>query len=233
MIDTPFLILAGGLATRLYPITQNIPKSLIYIDNRPFIFHQLDLLAEQDVQSVILCVGHLGHEIVTTVGHRYKNINIQYSFDGDKRLGTGGAIKKAISERLIYDSFCVLYGDSYLPTNYGNVIEFHRKSMKSATMTVFKNTDQYDKSNILFENETIVKYDKFTPDSNMKYIDYGFGVYEPSAFSKNICGEEFDLAKTLIRLVADKQLAGFEVFERFYEIGSMQGIQDTSIQIKS
>lgn len=233
MIDIPFLILAGGLATRLYPITQNIPKSLIYIDGRPFIFHQLDLLDSQGIQSVVLCVGHLGNEIFSAVGRHYKNISIQYSWDGEKKLGTGGAVKRAITERLIRNSFGVLYGDSYLPIDYSKVVDFHKSSGKTATMTVFENKNLYDRSNVIYENEQVIKYDKKIQDEKMKHIDYGFAIYEPAAFSENQCGQEFDLSETIIRLVEKNQLAGFEVFERFYEIGSIQGIHETLLQVKS
>lgn len=93
---TTVLILCGGLATRLQPITKTIPKSLVSINNKPMLQYQLDMLYEQGIRHVVLCVGYLGEMIQESFGDKYKDIIIEYSFDGPKQLGTGGAIRKSI-----------------------------------------------------------------------------------------------------------------------------------------
>ena len=102
----PVAILAGGLATRLRPMTDRVPKSLLRIAGRPFIFHQLELLKNQGVDRVVLCVGHLGDQVKAAVGDgRALGLAINYSFDGGELLGTGGALKRALP--LLGDRFFV------------------------------------------------------------------------------------------------------------------------------
>jgi len=122
-------IIAGGLATRLRPITENIPKSLIEFSGKPFIFYQLEYLYKQGIKKVVLCIGHLGKIIQEKVGDgRYFNLDIKYSFDGDFPLGTGGSIKKALP--MLDKNFFVLYGDSFLPINFNSVKEFYLQKKK-------------------------------------------------------------------------------------------------------
>jgi MurNAc alpha-1-phosphate uridylyltransferase len=145
----PVVILAGGLATRMKPITEKIPKSLIEVNGKPFILHQLDYLKSQGIQNIVLCIGHLGHMIKSLIGDgKALGLNIQYSLDGDKLLGTGGAIKKALP--LLSKDFFVLYGDSFLPIDYKNVEDAYVSSKKNALITVIKNNNQWDKSNVEF-----------------------------------------------------------------------------------
>ena len=146
--ETTVLILCGGLATRLQPITKTIPKSLVLVNDKPMLQHQLDMLQKQGIKHVVLCVGHLGEMIQDSFGDRYKDILIEYSFDGAKQLGTGGAIKKSLSK--LSDTFFVLYGDSYLPVDYKPILEHFNKIKKQGLMTVFKNENLYDVSNVVF-----------------------------------------------------------------------------------
>src|SRR5215216_612376 len=94
---TPVAILAGGLATRLRPITEKIPKSLVPVAGRPFLAHQLDLLRSRGIRRAVLCVGHLGEMIQRDFGDGSAHgVALGYSFDGPKLLGTGGAIQQAL-----------------------------------------------------------------------------------------------------------------------------------------
>lgn len=229
MINIPFVILAGGLATRLHPITVTIPKALIEVVGNPFIYHQLDLLNENGITDVILCIGHLGNLIEEKLGNKYKNITIKYSYDGPKLLGTGGAIKKAIKD--IESSFGVLYGDSYLPINYKNIIEHFTNCKKQGLMTVFKNENKFDVSNITFLNGNIVEYNKKQINDQMKYIDYGFSILSKTSFNET--EEIFDLSEIIIRLININQLAGYEVYERFYEIGSFTGLKELESKLQT
>jgi MurNAc alpha-1-phosphate uridylyltransferase len=212
------VILAGGLATRLHPLTKNIPKALVPVNGEPFILKQLRYLSEQGVRRVVLCVAHLGEMIQEVVAERHFLIDVTYSFDGPTRLGTGGAVRKA-SESLSGEFF-VLYGDSYLPINFNDVETAYRKSGKGALMTILKNSDRWDKSNVLWEDGRIVEYNKRTPTRGMKHIDYGLGIISKDVISRYPSDKPFDLADIYNELSLDEGLAGFEVFERFYEIGS-------------
>jgi NDP-sugar pyrophosphorylase family protein len=227
----PIIILSGGLATRLYPKTQTIPKSLLDICGRPFIAHQLDLLKSKGVVDIIICAGFLGDMIKSFLDENDFGLNISYSFDTDKLLGTGGAIKKALSKFNI-DSFFVLYGDSYLDVDYLDIENVFKESKKSALMSVYKNDGQFDKSNVVFREGNIIKYSKIEKDENMHYIDYGLGIFNRRIFETEN-REAFDLAQIYQNQIANNDIAAYEIFKRFYEIGSFKGIEDFTKFIES
>jgi NDP-sugar pyrophosphorylase family protein len=223
----PAVILAGGRATRLGALTQSMPKALIEINGEPFILHQLRLLAEKGIRQVVLCVGYLGEQIVQRVGNgRDLGLAIEYYFDGPRLLGTAGAIKQALS-KIKDPAFFVLYGDSYLECDYAPVQAAFKDSGKLALMTVFRNDGRWDASNVEFAGGQILAYDKKRPTERMNHIDYGLGIFHKSAFSKVPAGEPFDLAALYQEMLRTEQLAAFEVSQRFYEIGSSAGLEET------
>src|SRR5277367_1413517 len=156
--NIPVAILAGGLATRLRPITEKIPKSLVPVAGEPFLSHQLKLLHARGIRRAVLCIGYLGEMIQHDFGSEAFGVKLDYSFDGEKLLGTGGAIKRALP--LLGEEFFVLYGDSYLPIKYAPVAEFFQRSGKLGLMTVYRNEGKYDTSNVVFRDGEIVVYDK-------------------------------------------------------------------------
>jgi len=225
MEQLPVVILAGGLASRLRPITEKIPKALVEVAGRPFLAHQLALLRSNQVTEVMLCVGYLGEMIQETFGDGSEHgIRIRYSYDGPELLGTGGAIRKALP--LLPESFFVLYGDSYLPIDYQAVAQAYTNSSQRALMTVFANQDAWDKSNVWFEYGEIKLYSKKRRLPEMRYIDYGLSVCSRSLFEGTSAEQAFDLAALFEVLSEKRQLAGFEVHNRFYEIGSHQGLRE-------
>lgn len=222
----PVAILAGGLATRLRPITEEVPKALIEVAGKPFIFHQLEYLRIQGIESVVMCVGFLGQMIQEVVGNGSKwGMRVSYSPDGPDLLGTGGALRQALP--LLEEHFFVLYGDSYLPINFSSVQKVYQSSRKKGLMTVLRNQNQWDKSNVEFNDGYIIEYNKSEIRPEMHYIDYGLGVLQRSAIEKYPPKTRFDLSKVYNELSLASELAGYEVFERFYEVGSHQGIADT------
>jgi NDP-sugar pyrophosphorylase family protein len=221
----PVAILAGGLATRLRPITEKIPKSLVPVAGKPFLAHQLESLRSRGIRRAVLCVGYLGEMIQRDFGDGNKHgIKLDYSFDGAKLLGTGGAIKRALP--LLGDEFFVLYGDSYLPVEYAPIAEFFRRSGKPGLMTVYRNEGKYDTSNVVFADGEIKVYDKKVKLPEMRHIDYGLSLFKSSVFDAYAADQVFDLAEVMGKLVREKQLAGYEVRERFYEMGSPAGLAE-------
>ena len=222
----PVAILAGGLATRLRPITENIPKALIEIAGEPFICHQLRYLKQQGIDSIVLCIGYLGEMIEAIVGDGSQfGVQINYSLDGPKLLGTGGAIKAALP--LLGKDFFIFYGDSYLPIDFKAVEKSYLLSKNLGLMTVLKNENQWDRSNVIFRNGALIEYNKEVIKPNMSYIDYGLGILNADVFSKYLEGDVLDLSVIYNQLSLKGELFGYEVFERFYEIGSHQGIIET------
>ena len=225
-MSLPVAILAGGLATRLRPITNNIPKSLVNVAGKPFVVRQLDYLRQQGITRVVLCLGYLGEQVEAIVGDGSDfGLEVRYSWDGPRLLGTGGALRQAMP--LLGEQFFVFYGDSYLPINFRAVERDFLASGKPALMTVLKNHDQWDKSNVLFRDGIITEYNKRTPGPEMAHIDFGLGILSASVLENEPAHEPFDLADIYYRLSVRGLLAGHEVFGRFYEIGSQQGLNDT------
>lgn len=222
----PVAILAGGLATRLLPITETIPKALVDVAGRPFVVRQMDLLRSQGVRRVVLCVAHLGEQVRSQVGDGTRfGMEIAYSFDGPRLLGTGGALRRALP--LLGERFFVFYGDSYLPVDFGAVERAFAASGKPALMTVLKNEGRWDRSNVEFRDGALVRYDKRHPRDEMAYIDYGLSALSAGVLERDETEERFDLADLYRSLSERGLLAGYEVFERFYEIGSHAGLRDT------
>jgi N-acetyl-alpha-D-muramate 1-phosphate uridylyltransferase len=224
-------ILAGGLATRLRPITETIPKALIDVAGKPFIIRQLEYLRSQEISRVVLCIGHLGEMIEAEIGNgKSLGLEVVYSADGDILLGTGGALKKALPT--LGDDFFVLYGDSFLPIDFLEVQNTYISQKKPALMTVLKNANQWDKSNVEFRDGVLKEYNKHAPNSAMHYIDYGLGVVNSKALHAYSINQSFDLADFYGVLSQKGQLAGCEMYERFYEIGSHSGLKETEEYFK-
>lgn len=221
------VILAGGQATRLHPLTEKIPKSLVEVNGEPFAIHQLRLLRSKGITKVVLCVGHLGVLIQRAIGSGAAlGVQVDYSFDGPLLLGTAGAIKNALPK--LGESFFVMYGDSYLPCDYAAIERSFESSGKLALMTVFRNEGKWDSSNVEFEGEEIRTYSKTNRTPAMRYIDYGLGVFRAAAFNYVPGGKSYDLAELFADLLQHHQLAAYEVKERFYEIGSPAGLRETA-----
>ena len=223
MANWPVAILAGGLATRLRPATNNIPKALLSVAGEPFLVHQLRLLRSEGFRKIVLCVGYLGDLIEATIGDGKRlGLQIEYSFDGPTLLGTGGALKRAISR--LGEHFLVIYGDSYMPVDYFAIIETFVRSGEPALMTVFKNEGRWDASNVWLEAGKIRRYDKRLRMAEMRHIDYGIAVLNADVFTSFPDNQPFDLADVYSRLVSQNQMFAYEAKQRFYEIGSREGL---------
>jgi NDP-sugar pyrophosphorylase family protein len=227
----PIAILAGGLATRLGGITKNTPKSMIVINGKPFIHWQLELLAKHKITEVVLCVAHFSEQIVDFVGDGSRwGVNVKYSEDGHSKLGTGGALLKALP--LLNENFGVLYGDSFLLADYKEISNAFIKFNTRCLMTVFKNSGLNEKSNIHFFDKKIVSYDKNDSNMDMQYIDFGLLYFNKSAFLEKDFGPSFDISLLLRYMISLGHVDGLEVYNRYYQIGSLLGIKELSEFLK-
>jgi len=219
------VILAGGLGTRLEPIIGKIPKAMISVHGKPFLEHQLRLLKRHGISNIVLCIGHLGEKINKHFGDGKKfGVKIKYSEETEGLLGTAGAIKKA--RDLLDDVFFVTYGDAYLILDYQNVMRYFKKTNKLGLMAVYKNFDMYDKSNVVVEKGLVKIYSKKRKAPNMVYIDFGVSVLRKKALGLIPEGKVADLEELYQELIRRKELLAFETGQRFYEIGSPEGLKE-------
>jgi NDP-sugar pyrophosphorylase family protein len=225
-------ILAGGLGTRLGALTAKVPKALLSVAGKPFIAYQLEYLRKQRFDRAVLCIGHYGEQIKEYVGDGARfGLEVLYAEDGDRLLGTGGALRQALP--LLGTHFFVLYGDSYLPIDFLSVEACFLTTKQPALMTVLKNDGLWDQSNVVFAEGRLLQYDKWCANAQMRHIDYGLSIFSAEVFADLEPGSRYDLADLFHDLAMRGQLRGYEVFQRFYEIGSFAGLQDTIDYIHS
>jgi NDP-sugar pyrophosphorylase family protein len=225
-VTLPVAILAGGLATRLRPVTERIPKALVEVAGRPFLAWQLELLRGSGVRKVVLCLGHLGEQVEALVGDGSRfGLEVACVHDGPTLLGTGGALRRALAA--LGRRFLVLYGDSWLECDYAAVAAAFEASAKLGLMTVYRNDGRFDASNVLFRDGRILRYDKARRTPDMAHIDWGLGALDAEAFAPYPPDAPLDLATVYADLLARGQLAALEVQQRFWEIGSPQGLEET------
>ena len=227
----PLALLAGGLATRLRPLTEQVPKAMLEVAGEPFIAHQLRLMRRERISRVVICAGYLAEQIEAYVGDGGRfGLSVSYRIDGPRLLGTGGALRAALDR--LGDEFLVMYGDSWLDTPYAPVVEAFRASGQPALMTVFRNEGQWDTSNVWFENGRVRLYDKRERLPQMHHIDWGLGMIRAEALAARPANEPFDLAEIYSDLSRAGRLAGYEVTTRFYEIGSAEGLRETDALLR-
>ncbi|MFC1928308.1 nucleotidyltransferase family protein [Chloroflexota bacterium] len=224
-------ILTGGLATRLGDLAKDRPKSMVKVQERPFLQYQLELLKGGGITNVVLCIGYLGEQIKSEFGDGKKlGINIEYSFE-DKPLGTAGALKKA--RELLNDTFFTMYGDSYVFLDFNQIMCYFKSKNKLAIMTVYKNYDRYDRSNTAIKDNLVVKYSKKDRTRDMVHIDYGVSILRKETLEIIPEDQFYSLEELFPSLIERRELLGYEVNDRFYEIGSPQGLKEFDNYIKN
>jgi NDP-sugar pyrophosphorylase family protein len=219
------VILAGGLGTRMRPYTDTCPKTLLPVNGRPFAYHQLEWLAAQGITEVVYSIAHQGELIRRYWESELSPVeSIRFVDEGPELRGTGGALRLAREQGVLEESFFVIYGDSFLPVSFGPIWDAFHVSGLPALMTVLRNEGRWDRSNAIYENGRVRLYDK-SATSEMQFIDYGLSALRRELLD-GITAEVFDLASLFHELSLRDQLAGFEVSERFYEVGSLAGLND-------
>lgn len=225
-------VLAGGLATRLRPITETIPKALVDVAGRPFAEHQVEWLRAQGVSRIAFLVGYRGEMVREALGDGSRwGVAIDYVFDGPRLLGTGGALKRA--HDVLGEAYTVMYGDSYLDCDLAAIERTYYSSGLPALMTVLRNENRWDASNVLYDAGRIVRYDKKARTPDMQHIDYGLGIVSAAALEPYPADRPFDLSAVYEDLAKEGRLAAYEVSSRFYEIGSPEGLEETRAYLES
>jgi NDP-sugar pyrophosphorylase family protein len=217
------VILAGGLGTRMRPLTETCPKTLLPAGGRPFAWHQLHWLAAQGITEVVYSIGHQGDMIRRYWAQEPLPVpSIRYVDEGERLLGTAGALRLARDQGVLEESFFVIYGDSFLPVEFAPIWRAFQASGQPALMTVLRNEGRWDRSNVIYQPGQVMLYDKAAAPG-MQYIDYGLSCFRRDLFDDLA---QSDLALLFHHLSRQGRLAGFQVHERFYEIGSPAGLRD-------
>jgi NDP-sugar pyrophosphorylase family protein len=212
-------ILCGGLATRMRPLSERLPKSLFPVAGRPFLDWQLEGMARRGVTDVVLCTGHMGDAIFAHVGDGSRfGLRIACSDEGEHKLGTGGALALAASRGLLQARFVAQYGDSYLRLDYPALAA----ARGEAVMSVYHNEGRHDPSNCVVAGGRVVVYEKGTRRADAVWIDYGATALDLVL----VLAPPRDLAELYARLSAEGRLASYEVSERFNEVGSPAGLAE-------
>ncbi len=225
------VVLAGGLGTRMRPFTETLAKSMLPAAGKPFVHYQLNWLAAEGVTDVVYSIGYRGGTIRDYVGDGSRwGIHAVFVDEGDRLLGTAGALRLAFDQGVLDPTFAVLYGDSYLRVSLPAMWDSFLESGHPALMTVLRNEGRWDRSNVIYRDGQVMLYDKNAVEprpQSMQYIDYGISILRRALIEQQVPpGERSDLAPLLNRLSSEGRLSGFEAIERFYEIGSPQGLQD-------
>lgn len=219
------VILTGGLATRLGTLADIVPKSMILVKKKPFLQYQIELLKKNNLTEILLCIGYLGSQIKDYFGDgRSWGVRLNYSEEKERLLGTGGALKKA--ESLLEDEFFVMYGDSYLLLDYQEIVRYFHNFNNRGLMVVYKNHNKFDKSNLIVKNGLVKLYDKKGVNPEMVYIDEGISILRKEVLRGFPSSKPFALDEIFQRLIQEKELLAFQTNQRFYEIGSPQGLDD-------
>jgi len=228
------VILAGGKGTRIQSVTTEIPKALIPVAGRPFVDYQLGLLKKYGLKDVLFCIGHLGDKIESYLGNgASRDLFIHYVHeDADHLLGTGGALVHALDQ--LEDRFLLMYGDAYLPVDYGQVVQASDAISTPAMMCVFRNEGKWDTSNVRIDGDRVVFYSKAAPPKDADYIDYGLAIYSKEVIARYKDADmPLDLASIQEDLVAEHAMGAFEVDKRFYEVGKPEGLADMEAFMQS
>ncbi len=226
------VILAGGLATRLKPLTDSVPKSMVRVEGRPFLEYQLELLRENGICNIVLCVGHLSRMVKEHFGDGFRfGVKIVYSDEGKELLGTGGALKKA--EPLLEDRFFVMYGDSFLMYDYQAIRSYSGRFPNFCVLVVYRNENLYDNSNIAIQDGLVSAYDKANPDGKLVYIDAGLSILRREYISQIPSHQSSPLEELYCKIIDDRNMLAYEVDQRFYEIGSPRGLREFQRLLKN
>jgi NDP-sugar pyrophosphorylase family protein len=231
------IVLAGGLGRRMLPRTESLPKSLLPVAGRPFVDWQLAWLSAERVEHVVMSIGYRGDMIRRHLGNGSRfGLQISYVDDGDVPLGTGGALRLVVDQKLADPNFFVLYGDSYLPVTLSDVETSYFTQGAPVLMTVYRDLENLEHPNVVFDGAMVTRYEKglVNPPAEMQYVDYGISVWQRKIVDSMVPrGATADLADLFGTLSGAGQLAGFEARERFYEIGSTKGLSDLESHLRT
>ncbi len=230
------VVLAGGRGTRMRPFTDTRPKCLVPVAGRPFIDWQLAWLASEEVRRVLLSVGYRAELVRQHVGDGSRfGLEVDYVEDGEPLLGTAGALRRSFDEEKLGPTFFLLYGDSYLPVRLREVSAAYHQRRAPVLMTLYEDPGRLERPNAVYQEGMVTRYEKGLPAAppDMRHVDFGLSVWDRRVIPEWIpSGATKDLAVVFDGLSREGRLAGLEVRQRFYEVGSIDGLRDLEALIE-
>jgi NDP-sugar pyrophosphorylase family protein len=229
--ETQAVILAGGLGTRMRPITETIPKPMIAVAGKPFLQYQLELLTGSGIGRALLLVAYLGEQIQQYFGGGDKfGCNISYSFESSP-LGTGGALRNA--EAQLQDYFVLVNGDTYLAIDYRALLEDFQKADCAAMIVAYKKPEGASQSvpasllpaNLgVSQDGAVTAYRKRNPEG-LSHIDAGVIVLRKEILARLPAGQKCSLEEEIYpQLIAQGEMRAWVTLEPFFDMGSPAGL---------
>ena len=220
----------------MLPRTERLPKCLLLVAGRPFVDWQLAWLAAQGIEHIIMSIGYRGDQVRHHLGDGSQfGVQLCYVDEGDAPRGTAGALRLAVDQGVAEQTFFVLYGDSYLTADLGEIETAYITQDAPVLMTVYRDDDGLERPNAVFDGTMVTRYEKglVDPPDDMRFVDYGLSVWQrPVVESMVPEGRSADLADLFKVLSESDRLAGLEIRERFYEIGSPRGLNDLEFYLR-
>lgn len=219
------VILAGGMGTRLRPLTDKVPKTMVMVLGKPFLERQIELMKAGGIEEFVLCVGYRAEQVREHFGDGSGlGVGVTYSYDGPRLLGAAGALKKA--EGMFRDRFFVTYGDAYLRIDYRAMMKAFVASGKLGMMAVYHNMNRHGHSDLEVEDGAVVRYDKKAAGRGLEWINFGVSALRREALERVPEGVEFGEEEFYGDLIKRDELAAFPVRHRFYEIGNPTSLNE-------
>lgn len=224
------VVLAGGMSTRLKGLFGPTPKHLVPVNNRPFADYQISRLLSQGFTRLTYALG-FGAELLEEYLSQSvpSEIRVDTVRDGATRLGTGGAVRNLLDRGYLEEMFALTYGDTLL--NIDPALMFSRLQTHphvDAVMSIWHNNDRLGTSNADFDGTRVTNYDKSGHTTGLEYIDYGMLILRRRAVDRLLPkNRESDLSEMIATLAEEGAMLGYEVFKRFYEIGTIEALRET------
>ncbi|MDO8527718.1 MAG: HAD-IIIA family hydrolase [Deltaproteobacteria bacterium] len=225
------VILAGGIGSRLKPLTDNLPKPMIPFHGRPFLEYLVQLLIENGITEIILLLGYLPEKIIDHFGDGSKwGIKISYSV-GSVEEETGTRIRNAAG--LLAPHFLLMYCDNYWPLNLQKISDFYNERPVLATGVVYTNRDGFTQNNIMVDGEGfVVKYDKTRQDKSLNGVEIGFFILDRKILEE-MPPNNFSFEKEIFpKLIGKRELRGFMTDQRYYSVGKLERLPETEAFLK-
>ncbi|WP_109527783.1 sugar phosphate nucleotidyltransferase [Nocardia aurea] len=218
------VVIAGGMGSRLQPVTADLPKILVPVAGRPFLEYVLKLLLGQGIKRIHFCLGYCARQILDYL-NRYETNGFEFTSTVESTpLGTGGALRMALP--WLEKEFVVLLGDTYTPIDFSELVSRFRTSGRSGAMVVLRDHSWLVPSNVRIAKGLVVEYSKLCAEGRFDYVDYGIAILGRETLLRLRSDIVCDLKILFDSLIAEDELAALDVSQRFYEIGSPAGLAE-------